>query len=66
MKKSMNMNVIFMWQEELNGVDEGEILKKLKDPQDVAAETKARSVIDYAENISKPTFENISRAVAAH
>ncbi len=42
---------------------EGEILKKLKDPQDVAAETKARSVIDYAE--SKPTFENISRAVAA-
>ncbi|WP_256083930.1 DUF4176 domain-containing protein, partial [Staphylococcus aureus] len=28
------------------GVVEDEILKKLKDPQDVAAETKARSVID--------------------
>lgn len=53
----------YFYEQELNGVDEGEILKKLKDPQDVAAETKARSVIDYAE--SKPTFENISRAVAA-
>lgn len=53
----------YFYEQELNGVDEEEILKKLKDPQDVAAETKARSVIDYAE--SKPTFENISRAVAA-
>lgn len=53
----------YFYEQELNGVDEGEILKKLKDPQDVAAETKARSVIDYAE--SKPTFENISRAVVA-
>lgn len=39
----------YFYEQELNGVDEGEILKKLKDPQDVAAETKARSVIDYAE-----------------
>lgn len=54
----------YFYEQELNGVDEGEILKKLKDPQDVAAETKARSVIDYAE--SKPTFENISRAVFRH
>lgn len=54
----------YFYEQELNGVDEEEILKKLKDPQDVAAETKARSVIDYAE--SKPTFENISRAVLLH
>ena len=42
----------YFYEQELNGVDEGEILKKLKDPQDVAAETKARSVIDYAASLS--------------
>ena len=51
------------YEEELKGVSEEQIIKKLKDPYDIAKEIKARSAINYASY--KPTIQNIAKAVFA-
>lgn len=53
----------FFYEQELIGMSEEAILKKLKDPYDVANEVKTQNIIDYAQ--IKPNFTNISRAVIA-
>ncbi|MBO1198345.1 DUF1700 domain-containing protein [Staphylococcus simiae] len=53
----------YFYEQELNGESEEKIIKKLKDPYDVANEVKAQNIIDYAQ--IKPNFTNIARAVIA-
>ncbi|MBX5318980.1 HAAS signaling domain-containing protein [Staphylococcus caprae] len=51
------------YEEELKGNNEEQIVKKLKDPYDIAKEIKAKSAISYAS--SKPTIQNITKAIFA-
>lgn len=53
----------YFYEEELKGKSEAEIVKELKEPEDIAKQVKASSAIEYAE--VKPTFHNIIRAVTA-
>ncbi|RQX27789.1 DUF1700 domain-containing protein [Staphylococcus warneri] len=53
----------YFYEEELKGKSEAEIVKELKEPEDIAKQVKASSAIEYAE--VKPTFHKIIRAVTA-
>ncbi|KTW19665.1 HAAS signaling domain-containing protein [Staphylococcus warneri] len=53
----------YFYEEELKGKSEAEIVKALKEPNDIAKQVKAHSAIEYAEY--KPTFHNTLRAVTA-
>ena len=47
------------YEEELKGISESQIIKKLNDPYHISKEVKARSAIHYASY--KPTLANIVR-----
>ena len=51
------------YEEELKGISESQIIKKLNDPYHISKEVKARSAIHYASY--KPTLANIVRAILA-
>ena len=51
------------YEEELKGISESQIIKKLNDPYHISKEVKARSAIHYASY--KSTLANIVRAILA-